>query len=104
MTHAHAEIGFAFMLAASLAMPAGAARRDRHHAARSRQARGNSARVEPAPNVRGAIRVTFQPAEWPNVKFPAPSGRAWDWSSQGFLLLGLRTRADGDRAGHPDRR
>ena len=47
-------------------------------------------RSNPCPALPAGLRVTFQPAEWPNVKFPAPEGQAWDWSSHGFLLLELR--------------
>jgi hypothetical protein len=49
-----------------------------------------AAAVVPLPGSVGGVRITFQPAEWPNVKFPAPKGEAWDWSADGFLLLGLR--------------
>ncbi|MFO0890027.1 MAG: hypothetical protein U0790_12920 [Isosphaeraceae bacterium] len=49
-----------------------------------------SARVEAMPGAPESLRVTFTPAEWPSVKFPAPGGRAWDWKSQGFLMLDLR--------------
>jgi hypothetical protein len=34
--------------------------------------------------------VTFEPAEWPSLKFHAPQGKAWDWSASGFLLLDLK--------------
>jgi len=50
----------------------------------------NQAQVDSVPGAAGGIKVTFHPAEWPSVRFPAPGGRAWDWSSQEFLLLGLR--------------
>src|SRR5690349_19406960 len=53
-----------------------------------RRNEANAARVErtlPA----GAIRVTFEPAPWPSVRFPAPAGRAWDWNAYGHLLLEL---------------
>src|SRR5262249_30306535 len=90
MLHDHNEMAFALMLAASMAT-AGAAQPSvtgmtpldlgRHE--------GNSARVERAPDAGGAFRATFQPAPWPNVRFPAPEGRPWDWSSQGVVLLEL---------------
>ena len=51
---------------------------------------GNLARVEPDSEPGGAIRAAFQPAPWPNVRFPAPDGRPWDWSSQDVLLMELR--------------
>ena len=38
----------------------------------------------------GGIRVTFVPRIGPACPFPAPSGRAWDWISQGFLLIELK--------------
>ncbi|MGO9468144.1 MAG: hypothetical protein ACLQVF_28765 [Isosphaeraceae bacterium] len=49
-----------------------------------------SAQVDSLRGAAGGIRVTFHPADWPSVHFPAPRGRAWDWSSQGSLLLALR--------------
>ncbi len=47
------------------------------------------ARVGRVPGPVGAVRVTFQPAEWPSVRLSAPRDRAWDWSAWGFLLLEL---------------
>ncbi|QEH38881.1 hypothetical protein OJF2_74910 [Aquisphaera giovannonii] len=32
------------------------------------------------------VRVTFEPAEWPHIRFPAPGGRAWDWSGRSLVL------------------
>ncbi|WP_165228387.1 beta-agarase [Aquisphaera insulae] len=32
------------------------------------------------------VRVTFEPAEWPNIRFPAPGGKPWDWSGRSFAL------------------
>jgi hypothetical protein len=55
-----------------------------------------AATVQSLPGQSGGLRVTFQPAEWPSVKFPAPGGQAWDWSSQGFLLLELRNPGQHD--------
>jgi hypothetical protein len=49
----------------------------------------HAARVAVLPGPAEAIRVTFEPAEWPSVRFPAPRERAWDWSGRGFLLLDL---------------
>jgi hypothetical protein len=37
----------------------------------------------------GAIRVTFEPAPWPSVKFTPPAGQTWDWKAYGYLLLEL---------------
>ena len=56
--------------------------------------RPHEARVDPLPGAAGAVRVTFQPAEWPSVNLAAPGGRAWDWSSRGYLLLELRNPED----------
>ena len=50
----------------------------------------SSARVDRLRGSAGGIRVAFQPADWPNVRFSAPGGRAWDWGSNGFLVLGLQ--------------
>ena len=50
----------------------------------------HSAKVDFLPATPGAVRVTFQPAEWPNVKLTAPTGQAWNWNSHGFLLLAVR--------------
>ena len=48
----------------------------------------DSARVDLIPETPGAVRVTFQPAEWPNVNIAAPRDQAWN--SHGFLLLAVR--------------
>jgi hypothetical protein len=37
----------------------------------------------------GGIRATFQPAEWPSVKFPASADRPWDWRKWRYLILEL---------------
>jgi hypothetical protein len=50
----------------------------------------HSARVDLIPETPGAVRVTFQPAEWPNVNIAAPRDQAWNWKSHGFLLLAVR--------------
>jgi hypothetical protein len=50
----------------------------------------HSARVDLMTGTPGTVRVTFQPAEWPNVNLSAPRGKAWDWNSHGFLLLTVR--------------
>lgn len=49
-----------------------------------------AATVAVLPGSSGGLGITFNPAEWPNVKFPAPEGEAWDWSSFGYLILNLR--------------
>ncbi len=51
---------------------------------------GFAARVEHLPGRSGVIRVTFDRAEWPNVKLAAPEGQAWDWHDHGTLLLTVR--------------
>src|SRR5271165_6757110 len=50
----------------------------------------HSAKVDFLPGNTGAVRVTFQPAEWPSVILAAHKGQAWDWSSHGVLLLAVR--------------
>ncbi len=50
----------------------------------------HSAKVNLIPGTPGAVRVAFQPSEWPNVTLAAPTGQAWDWSSHGFLQLAVR--------------
>lgn len=50
----------------------------------------HSAKVDFVPGTAGAVRVTFQTAEWPNVDLAAPRGQAWNWNSHGFLLLAVR--------------
>ena len=50
----------------------------------------HSAKVDSISGTAAAVRVTFQPAEWPNVNLAAPRGQAWDWNSHGFLLLAVR--------------
>jgi hypothetical protein len=50
----------------------------------------HDAQIERIPEITGAMRVVFQPAEWPNAKLSAPPGQAWDWSSSGFLVLDLK--------------
>jgi hypothetical protein len=54
-----------------------------------RRHEANSARVERAGGA-GGIVVTFEPAEWPSVKFPAPAGKPWDWSARRCLWLELK--------------
>ena len=51
-------------------------------------------RIDSLTGVAGAVRVAFQPAEWPSVRLSAPKGRAWDWSTRGFLLLELKNPED----------
>jgi hypothetical protein len=52
--------------------------------------KGNNAVVEPLAGPGQGVRVTFQPAEWPNARIDAPDGRAWDWRETGVLTLHLR--------------
>lgn len=54
-----------------------------------RRHQANASRVVPMSKPRGAIRITFEPVEWPNASFRAPEGRPWDWSKQSILLLDL---------------
>lgn len=36
---------------------------------------------------RGALKVTFRPADWPNAAWRAGEGRAWDWHDTPLLVL-----------------
>lgn len=55
-----------------------------------RDLQGNRAVVEPLAGPGRGIRITFQPAEWPNARIDAPAGRAWDWRATGVLKLDVK--------------
>lgn len=74
----------ALATAAALAAPRSDARAEEPDL---RDLKGNDAVVEPLAGSAGGVRITFQPAEWPNARVDAPEGRAWDWRSTGLLRL-----------------
>lgn len=47
-------------------------------------AQGRNATVLPVP---GGIKITFRPAEWPNVFWSAGADRAWDWHGASLLAF-----------------